>query len=57
MIQAIGLVPKVDSEASTDKKNDATVLKMDTRNLDLNKLRYRRIIIMTDDVDELILEL
>jgi DNA gyrase subunit B len=48
MIQAIGLVPQDDG---TTKKSEA-VLKMDGDNLDLSKLRYRRVIIMTDaDID------
>jgi DNA gyrase subunit B len=47
MIQAIGLVPQEED----DKKTEA-VLKMDASNLDLKKLRYKRVIIMTDaDVD------
>lgn len=50
MIQAIGLVP-LDEEDDKKSKNEA-VLKMDSENLDLSKLRYKRIIIMTDaDVD------
>jgi DNA gyrase subunit B len=49
MIQAIGLVPM---EEENNKKGEAAVLKMDASNLDLKKLRYKRIIIMTDaDVD------
>lgn len=49
MIQGIGLVPLEDENA---KKGEAAVLKMDASNLDLKKLRYRRIVIMTDaDVD------
>ena len=48
MIQAIGLVPMEDD----NKKGEAAVLKMDASNLDLKKLRYKRIVIMTDaDVD------
>lgn len=47
MIQAIGLVPLEED----DKKTEA-VLKMDASNLDLKKLRYKRVVIMTDaDVD------
>jgi DNA gyrase subunit B len=49
MIQAIGLVPMEDE---SNKKGEAAVLKMDASNLDLKKLRYKRIVIMTDaDVD------
>ena len=48
MIQAIGLVPMEEE----NKKGEAAVLKMDAANLDLKKLRYKRIVIMTDaDVD------
>lgn len=48
MIQGIGLVP---TEEDDKNKNEA-VLKMDASNLDLKKLRYKRIVIMTDaDVD------
>ena len=51
MIQGIGLVP-AEEENPTGKKQEAAVLKMDADNLDLKKLRYRRIVIMTDaDVD------
>ncbi|MBT6843129.1 MAG: type IIA DNA topoisomerase subunit B [Candidatus Melainabacteria bacterium] len=51
MIQAIGLVPFENDEAS-GKKGEAAVLKMDASNLDLKKLRYKRVVIMTDaDVD------
>ena len=51
MIQAIGLVPFENDEAS-GKKGEAAVLKMDAANLDLKKLRYKRVVIMTDaDVD------
>jgi DNA gyrase subunit B len=49
MIQGIGLVPVEDEDSKN--KNEA-VLKMDASNLDLKKLRYKRIVIMTDaDVD------
>jgi DNA gyrase subunit B len=49
MIQGIGLVPLEEDEDG--KKTDA-VLKMDSANLDLRKLRYKRIVVMTDaDVD------
>jgi DNA gyrase subunit B len=49
MIQGIGLVPMEDEDSKN--KNEA-VLKMDASNLDLKKLRYKRIVIMTDaDVD------
>ena len=51
MIQAIGLVP-LENEESKGKKGEAAVLKMDAANLDLRKLRYKRVVIMTDaDVD------
>ena len=50
MIQAIGLVPN-EEEDEKGRKIEA-VLKMDAENLDLSKLRYKRIVIMTDaDVD------
>lgn len=49
MIQGIGLVP-LDEEDG--KKVENPVLKMDASNLNLKKLRYKRIVIMTDaDVD------
>jgi DNA gyrase subunit B len=53
MIQAIGLVPLDENPNETDaKKKTEAVLKMDSSNLDLKKLRYRRVVIMTDaDVD------
>lgn len=52
MIQAIGLVPNEEEIAEGKKKGEAAVLKMDASNLDLKKLRYKRIVIMTDaDVD------
>lgn len=50
MIQAIGLVPNEEEDAKGNKVE--AVLKMDATNLDLKKLRYKRIVIMTDaDVD------
>ena len=54
MIQAIGLVPLDDNtnDDTDSKKKAEAVLKMDASNLDLKKLRYKRVIIMTDaDVD------
>jgi DNA gyrase subunit B len=52
MIQGIGLVPTEDDSGDDDKKKTEAVLKMDASNLDLKKLRYKRIVIMTDaDVD------
>ncbi len=49
MIQAIGLVPLDEDE---DGNKSEAVLKMDASNLDLRKLRYKRVVIMTDaDVD------
>lgn len=54
MIQGIGLVPLEEGSNSDDdsKKKAEAVLKMDASNLDLKKLRYKRIVIMTDaDVD------
>ena len=53
MIQGIGLVPiEDDNPGGDDRKKAEAVLKMDASNLDLKKLRYKRIVIMTDaDVD------
>ena len=52
MIQGIGLVPSEEEVEGARKKSEPAVLKMDASNLDLKKLRYKRIVIMTDaDVD------
>lgn len=52
LIQGIGLVPLEEETNGNSAKKGEAVLKMDASNLDLKKIRYRRIVIMTDaDVD------